>query len=374
MRPFLPSITRVHGGIAILDQVVNTPAAIAAWEAKASARWGRDVKIFDGGMNASVGRDALWVISSLESVSVNVSQWVGRDLGSRACNRLAFEQLSKTCQAATVASAGGNTDASDSSCSLIAPEMEVPSFGNAVVMTEFTRMKTGSYVTVLGTTIFPNDASRAVLVIAAMDSYFESTLGHRTEAVIRVTDHRNNDLERGGCQLTEAISELRLSVPITTAVTWSVEIGQCPVFHAKFVTWDKWIYGAGVAAATLLIIELYHRMLRKSWADADNQQIVAEKQVHGLIVGYVCHEVRNPLHVLKASVEAMISALRRRAAAQPISPAVSVDSRLSDAQHKRTLSVGSIGSAGSDDEAECVISDCQLALAQMQVCCVTGKF
>ena len=78
--------------------------------------------------------------------------------------------------------------------------------------------------------------------------------------------------------------------------------------------WQRYWGPAAVVVATLLAIELCRHAQQKTMADAAAQQSVAQQQVYSLIVGYVCHEVRNPLHVLKSSLEAMTAGMKNQTA------------------------------------------------------------
>ncbi len=69
------------------------------------------------------------------------------------------------------------------------------------------------------------------------------------------------------------------------------------------------MFGVVIGVATLLCMEVYRRGLKKSWIESEQQQATSQQRVYSLIVGYVCHEVRNPLHVLKSSFEALTDAM-----------------------------------------------------------------
>ena len=381
MRPFLQSFSSIYGGISILDRVSNTPAAIAAWEERESVRWGFDVQYHADGYNASIAQPDVWLLSTASSASLVSAAWVGRDVAAFPDIRQMLNNLSAFNCSVGGAPPGGspvNATARPEDCPTTAPSMQAPTYGNPVAVSTIFANRFGMRTFAFVTTIEPNSTAKVVSVASVIDEYFNDMLTNHTEdAVIRVLDHGGNVVTQGGCPMADALSVLSLSIPITSTVTWNVGIGQCPSYHAKFATWHKWVYMAAILVATLLSLQMFCRMLRNSWVEEDHRQVLAEKQVHSLIVGYVCHEVRNPLHVLKASVESMIATFR--AQPQPISGAlVSHSSPSAGVLHGSgtTRHISNIDIAGGDgdedsNERDSVIMDCRTALAQMQVSLVS---
>lgn len=213
MRSYTGIVSSVYGGIGILDKIANNPAAIAAWEARASSAFGYNVTVFDQGFNASVGQPYMWVISDGASTSIPLSQSVGRDLSSRSQVRDAIRRVS-----------GSNSTGALSSTPTGYP---VPSFDEGVVVTELLYLAPArQYGVGLLTTINSGDDSRLVFIIFVLEAYLNPLLAISAGAVVTVMDHTGVWFSQGDCNAHDAVSELSRTATITTNATWTIKVGQ----------------------------------------------------------------------------------------------------------------------------------------------------
>jgi hypothetical protein len=86
-------------------------------------------------------------------------------------------------------------------------------------------------------------------------------------------------------------------------------VGACAAYRDVYSTSKRWLFVGIISFTTLVIAELYRRMALKRLL---GQQVAVkehadqlQQQTHNVIVGYVCHEVRNPLHVFKSAYACM---------------------------------------------------------------------
>ena len=297
VRSFGTVLSPVYGSLTVLDRIENTPAVRSEWEADASLRTGTNVTIFTAGFHASDGQPRIWVVSSGYSTSKAQAIQVGRDVSSRIENLRALLDI--------------EAHVADNTTESTTPDTRVPSYSAQVAVTEiFTLTATNTSGFAVMTTIFDGDLApaRIVSVGAVIDSFVKDAKSNQTGAVFEITDHMGHSVTRGDCALHSALTVLSGQVAITTSATWNISIGECPSFRSSYVTWRRWVLLTVILLATVLAMDVYRRMVRKSWAEVEQHTLKSQQQVYSLIVGYVCHEVRNPLHVLRSAFDTLLSA------------------------------------------------------------------
>ena len=326
----------------VIQQVRDTPAVRAEWQANQTARWGFNVSIHSPpssvspSANTSQALPGMWLVTDGASSFASERAFVGRDISQRAEAIANGILLGQSCG-----------DADRTSCSTASASSRIPSFGNRVIVTPMADTGGGVISFALGTTILADDPTRMVLVFSTMNEFFDTMIAsHPSDVVIQATDHLGAVRSQGGCAFSEALHSLSSVVEITTVATWTLSVGQCPSYIKKFDGEAKWLWVAGIVAATLLAIRLYIRALRKTWREHAQDEALAQQEVYSLIVGYICHEVRNPLHVLKSSFEVMSTVFTG-----------------SGGGGKSSNSLLSL----SDDDKDGIVSDCNHAIGQMQV-------
>lgn len=237
-------ISPIYGGIGILEKVENDNASISAWEARASATWGRHVNIFDAGFNASVGQPYIWVVSDGNSSTISPSAWLGRDLTSRSNVRVAIEQLS--------------TDVDVGLRSSIAFGIPVPSFDAEVVVTNlFYFPAPKMYGLEMVTTVWSGNDSRLVIVSLVIDAYLNPVLALSPGAVATVTDHTGFSFSQGDCAPEDALSELDGTAGITTMAMWTIRMGTCCTLFPQCLLLahvSHRVYKKCACACTILLI------------------------------------------------------------------------------------------------------------------------
>lgn len=282
-----------------LECVLNQPANISAWESAASARQGTNISVFwPPSQHASVGQHFIWVATdSSTGTNRSTATAVGRDVTSRAETRAAVTHMLTDIQNGVE-----NLDASDE-------DDLMDSFGNSVgvpALHELYGSKAIGFAII--TTLQPRRMDRLVQISSDINTFLSAVVALSPHVGVSVSDHTNVTVTHGACNEHEYEAVVKASVNITNTITWRLEIGECPGYRAQFVTWKRYVYVVMVFLATLLCMEVYRRIVRKNAADAARLKAEAQQQVHALIVGYVCHEVRNPLHIVKASFETIVGA------------------------------------------------------------------
>jgi signal transduction histidine kinase len=247
----------------------------------------------------------------------------------------------------------------------------VPFFNNRVAVTGLFTFAIGfDPGVIILTGVYDHDPmSQLVATVTLFSNFFDEMLALSPHAVLVITDQFGFKLNNSACALEEAEQVLSRSIPLTETVTWTVEIGQCVKYKDAFVTWRRNVMLAITISVTImaegvcLVIMLYqNKLIQQAVQRAREDEKAA---AHQLIVGYICHELRNPLHIIKTSFGTLVGQIQRWR--HPNKPAQS--------QH----SVGDSGDQPFDfdlafddadavtaDELEAVIADAGSALAQMQ--------
>ncbi len=86
-------------------------------------------------------------------------------------------------------------------------------------------------------------------------------------------------------------------------------------YKAEFMADTRELYaGVGIAlsfVAAAAVVAVAYSWKHSSCVDHERDQVLgaiaASRTTHNIIVGYICHELRNPLHVLEAWFDVLVS-------------------------------------------------------------------
>jgi signal transduction histidine kinase len=246
-------------------------------------------------------------------------------------------------------------------------------FGKLVGFTgliEFTRVLDVSQWGFLSfVTVFDEDPTAYLVMTATLFDDFVADFRRRSpQAALTITDANGFAFHSGNCDLVSAKQVLELEVPLTSAATWGIQVGQCPDYDARFITWKRYVILAICIVVTLLavlvsaVVLLYQERLVQ---DAIERIRHEEKATaHQIIVGYICHELRNPLHIIKTSFSGMQAALRKLSGNQFLRGPTGIGSN--DAAFNDADDVDLLEEAPNEEELQSIVLDAQSALHQMQ--------
>lgn len=264
----------------------------------------------------------------------------------------------------------------------------VPFYGHQVAVSGFLQFGTlnGLPGMLLFTTIFDADPSSYVIMTATLfDSFIANVTAVSQQAVIVITDHLGRSLEIGNCSLNNTEQILTRSVNLTAHSKWTVQIGQCPGYKTAFVTWRRYVILSICIATTvmaLIVCVFVMKFQQKMVAQAVERTRNQEKALaHQLVVGYICHELRNPLHIIKTSFRSLVTAVRDVTNAVTAVHCVtgtstsmgsssmtgnSGDSGVDDVDGDNGWLLQGDGDSLTDEELLSVVCDASTALQQMQ--------
>ena len=298
LRPFT-KILAGASGIGVLQRVDKTD--IPAWQANQTAVWGVPITYNAFGFNGSANYSDVWLVLGTYSPTGRPGS-VGLDVSAQPEVRESIEDM--------------RFDTLNGSFATLPSSFPVPAFGNEVAITRLAKFFGSSFTSFyIQTTVYHGSMDYLVTVASIVDPFFNQAFTGATRTVIEIQDHTGFGYVRGTCDLGDAINLRTEAMDITTQARWYLSMGQCPSFRNHYITWKRWAFIAVIIVITLLAMELYRRVVKKSWMETEQVQDRAQKQTYSMIVGYVCHEVRNPLHVVKSSFEAVTSALAEAVAA-----------------------------------------------------------
>ena len=229
----------------------------------------------------------------------------------------------------------------------------------------------GRYGMVSFTTVFDDDPNAFVVIaVTMMDDFINSVHKISGDALVTITDHRGFQSSSGNCSVADVEQSLDQEIPLTRTADWLVQIGQCPQYKEHFVTMKRYVVLLVCIITTLLAITVALFTLvfqRKNVQQALERARAEEKAAaHQLIVGYICHELRNPLHIVKSSLASLIHcALKNIAERLPVAELH---------QHLCEFSALLADMGGitmedalpAHDDVISVVRDAKSALAQMQ--------
>jgi signal transduction histidine kinase len=211
--------------------------------------------------------------------------------------------------------------------------------------------------------------SQLVATVTLFSNFFDDVKELSPHAVLVITDQFGYRLNGSGCVMEDAEQVLTREIPLTETVSWTVEIGQCAEYKGAFVTWRRNVMLAITISVTImaegvcLVIMLYQD---KTIQQAVQRTREDEKAAaHQLIVGYICHELRNPLHIIKTSFGTLVGQIQRLRLPRKVD-----NSKHSLGDSGDQLSEFDCAFGDTDvvtpEELEAVIADAGSALAQMQ--------
>jgi hypothetical protein len=332
------TILQTLSAVCILQRVPNNASVIREWEKATSARMGVNVTVTTSVFNVSPGKEFVWLVADTFYIDGRPGVVLGRDASSRPEVRAAIDRMNDGILAGSAPVPGADS--------------LVPAFGNAVSVSElhlFSRPSTFGFD--VFSTMQPNDMSQLVMVTSIIDSFMNASVSPTSNAVFRVTDHSGKSVERGGCAFSDRLSSFHNELSVTTRAVWVLTVGECPANRGRYVSWKRYGFLAITLLLTLLAMEVFRRTRRKYWLDNERMKTDAVQQLTAVIIGYLCHEVRNPLHVVRATFSALTAPLVE----------------ILDLFQSRTGTCYDIPGIGDVPTA---IKDCQDAIAAMQVWCV----
>lgn len=275
----------IYGGLGLASRVTNTPAEISAWEARASIRFNEPVHIFAAGTPHNETVPYPWV---LEDMVPAISGWHGFQLSPRS--------VTQGADALLLMMASYNQSGAPAN-NITTP---IPMFGRSVTISGLVSFL-GSLSVSFVTPVWFDDAgpTHAVSTITTFDLFVGQVLKASTEAVVVITDHFGTQLIKGSCALASSDQVLELTVSPSANISWTLQIGQCPGYTRGFVTAKRVLivtvcalFTLSAMGATLLVFDRMETQKRLS---------EEKSRAHQLMVGYICHELRNPLHIVKTA-------------------------------------------------------------------------
>ena len=325
-------------GIVMVARVENTDAAVANWIAFETARYNTPATVI-GRSPHSVPE--MWLVQD----TVPVAAPLHGINTARSAAYAGLESLLLATNASTVVPGAGPIDL----------------FGRLVGFSGlFTLNANNDQLGLAMATPVWYDAAgptHVVCAITTFDIFIESTLNISADAAIVITDQYGASLVAGGCHISDTDSILAEHVLLANSIYWEVQIGQCHQFTQKSVTAKKYGFVGVGCALTVLIIALGLLLVER----LSTQKRVHEEKTaaHQLIVGYICHELRNPLHIVRTAHKVLVDwALLRDPALRPYLPKTTIR-RPSEEDNDGVDSMSSQELAG-------VIKDATSALGVMQ--------
>jgi signal transduction histidine kinase len=342
------------GGIGILARVNNTKAAKDAWAAATSLRYNRTVTPIILPPYADADDPFVYMIQDDLPNIPSVTAYQGLEI-------TVLDHVRQP-----IWSMINHTSSSANTSVLVELFSKLVGFSGLI---EFTRVLDVSQWGFLSfTTVFDDDPTAYLVMTATLFDNFVADFKRRSpQAVLTITDANGFPFHSGTCTLKDAKQILELAVPLTSAATWRIQVGQCPEYEARFITWKRYIILAICIVVTLLavmvsaVVLLYQERLVQ---DAIERTRHEEKATaHQIIVGYICHELRNPLHIIKTSFTGMQASLRKLSGNQFLRAPNGIGSN--DATFSDADDVDLLEEAPSEEELQSIVMDAQSALHQM---------
>jgi heme exporter protein D len=289
------------GGLAILQRIPNTPAAKAEWARNASVRYNRTITPTVFPMLADKDDEEVYIIADVVPDRRPQSDYIGFQVTVIDDIRLPLRAMRYHWD-------------NVANYSTLWPVFGKPTtFTGLFAMPDFgTGEQALSFMSI--TAIFDDDPTKhVVMTLSSPFSYLKTARTRPKSTVATITDHFGVSVTYGDCHSGDTVHVLRESLSLTSSISWTFEVGQCPAYEAEFVTSKRYTVLAVCIVVTVLalittavVMLLQHRMVLQAV-----QQTRAEEKSHAqqLIVGYVCHELRNPLHVVLTSFRSVISSL-----------------------------------------------------------------
>ena len=293
------------GSIAVVSRANNTAGGIATWVSAASARYGRPISPFSFTYKADMNDSRAWFLQDpLPPTPLTLAN-VGFRLSAVPQVRDALHHLT----------ANFDSDVIDTNCT----ECLAGVFDGDVAVTGMFPVvnSTGAVVNglVMLTPIFDDSLDYIIASSTQLQSFTLEATALSKYVGIQVTDHLNISASFGGCARGDpGIAQVLTSIlPITSTVEWRVDILQCPGYEASFVSWKRYlILGTCIfcmALAVAVCLSVWTLQDKKVGAAVHDARVQEKIYAQQLVVGYVCHELRNPLHIVKTAFRAMVTSM-----------------------------------------------------------------
>ncbi len=272
-----------------MERVPNTPVAIQAWTNQSSVRNSVNVTYTAVG-TASVGKASVYLVSDGFPRTARNIRLLGVDYGSRDELRLIFDDLE-----AKVARAPPGTATNNSQLLGITPMYLL-------------RAPFNTYGFVMVSTVMTNDPTALLLaVVMPVSQFVNDVLNKSNDVVVRVYDNPLVPFESGGCAFSDAEHSISGTVRVADEVQWHLHVGACPkyakAYHTEYRTVAvvvTVVVGVVLQCIAVCGVWSHNRHVEQRVAIVKHEE---STRAHRWIIGYICHELRNPLHVLKTSVE-----------------------------------------------------------------------
>ena len=350
------------GGLSLTARVNNTLAARSAWQDFATARHGRPVFIVapDPDPGPPDANDTeIWVVQDALPVGGISEYFIG-------ISYTAYDLPRQTVRALHGLTAANLTSSEVVSVSglLRLPGIPIP-------------------FAISFATVYDDDPSELLVAAPTAFNDFLVEVNDQSEhALFLLRDHVGRQLVgTSTCTFDQVQQNITAPVTLSSNVEWTITIGQCPKYAEAYVTWRRYGFLAICLVCTWLAvgcIVLGFVVFDKQAKSAEERLLSQQKENANLaIVGYVCHELRNPLHVVKAAVRVAVEELSNRFRASPAGTSgfdLTSTTLASQADPQRDkddlvrvlLGLGDATDTYTRDEVLNAVGDLQSAIQQMQ--------
>lgn len=355
----------VFGGVGLVARVRNTPADRAAWEAFATARNGYPVTITQIPGGADVNDEYIYVILDVSPHTPTILSYVGLAVTFEPDLRHAIYMLESMIRE--------NTTVSD---------VPLPLFGKALSMTGIGSLSpfgVPGFGSALFTSVFDEDPMQYLLIATnSIDSFTTAVTATSPDVTVTLTDQMGNGYHFGSCADSDAVTRLVSHAFVGTVEagtqnpdSWKLNIGQCPSYSDEFTTPRRFVFIAAAVLSAVTAIALSVAV----WRSADKRLAMALENAHAeerikaqqLVVGYICHELRNPLHIMRTAFQTVVGELCRVTGKYSLPRQGTGDLAAADDSEE---SLGSFEreepAVPTDDEMRSIMFDGRSALSQMQ--------
>lgn len=337
------------GGMGILAGIPNDPISKRAWEADMRVRHNRTVRLFSFGDPTNSNDAMVYALQDpipMTSASLSYIGYMLRAPIRQLANNTNYDDLNNV------------IDLCNNSITATGL-VDFTALGQGIGMMLFTRIFDGT-----------EEASMKYIVMTAtlVNNYLDSVTAISPHAVVEIRDHVNGTVVRGGCSLAAADHLITGSSQLARGIVWQITVGQCPAYEQAFVTWRRYIVIAACLASTTLaavVCMSVWAMLDKQVTAAVQRTRIEEKvRAQQLVVGYICHELRNPLHIVRTAYQTVVDELCRLSGRQfSFSSAGSLENGLGDDDDEDS---DGAHMPPTEQEMRAMLSDGKSALAQMQ--------
>jgi muconolactone delta-isomerase len=287
--------------LAILQRIPNTAAYRTEWARNASVRYNRTITTTVFPMLADKDDEEVYIIADVVPDRRPQSDYIGFQVTVIDSIRLPLRALQYQWDNAVNYSTLWPVFGKPTTFTGL---FEMPDFGTGEQVLSFMSI----------TSIMDDDPTKhVVMTLSSPYSYLKTARTRPESTVATITDHFGVSVTYGDCEFSQTVYSLTETLPLTSSISWRFNVGQCPEYEAKFLTSKRYTVLAVCIVVTALalvtaavVMLLQHRMVMQAV-----HQTRAEEKSHAqqLIVGYVCHELRNPLHVVLTSFRSVVSSL-----------------------------------------------------------------